>query len=529
MRYFTRLCQALVDARDSKAKVVALVQYFNQAVKQDILWALSLLLQRRPSRIVTIATLKEWAIDEDTTPQWLLEECMNIVGDLTETISLIMPRPTQKSEKTLSDWLQAIGQWKKGQKEDVRNAVQDAWKSLDQDERFVFNRLLTGGFRLKVDPQILVKALSQYTEIDEQNISLRLNGDWHAETTTFDELLLQADSSEDRSKPYDFLEMLALDVELNEIGKPADWIAEHKWDGIRGQLVLRQGECYFWSREGVLMTDKFPEMKVMQGEFEVNMVMDVVVLPFKEGKILDCGQLMNRIARKSVSKKQMAEIPIAIMAFDLLEYVGVDIRQKSLEERRRILQSVIQEDSTGLLMYSDQVDFSSWADLHEAWMQCRKHHTDGLILKSKDSTYGSGVIGGGWKKWKVAPLTIDAVLLYVQRGRGGRSGPITELTFAVWKGDDLVTFVKTKPELTEEEMDEIDQFAKANTKERFGPVSSLKAELIFRVAFDGISASSRHKSGVVVRGARVHSWLKEKGVEDVCTLKEVKGLLDIGG
>ena len=315
--------------------------------------------------------------------------------------------------------------------------------------------------------------------------------------------MLKSNPTEDLSKPYPFYLAYALDLPVDDLGLPEEWSAERKWDGIRGQLILRNQEIYLWSRGEDLVTDKFPELHVLKGKTDKDVVIDGEILPYKDGKILNFNTLQTRLGRKNVTKKHLQDAPIVIMAYDILEYSGEDIRETPFQERRALLKSVVDEIDSNRLMYSDNVAFSSWDELTLEREKSRMFLSEGIMLKKKDSPYKSGRKKGDWWKWKIDPLTIDAVMIYAQRGHGRRANLFTDFTFAVKDGDALVPFAKAYSGLTDAEFKEITQFVKKNTRERFGPVSSVHPELVFELAFEGIAKSTLFGSEFVSTIAKV--------------------------
>jgi len=363
MKDFAQLYRALDQTTKTNAKIKALVDYFNYAEDTDKVWAIALFSHRRPKRTVTTTLLREWSAEAGGLPLWLFEESYHIVGDLAETIALITPKPTISSNHTLTDWIRVIMNLKDKEEIVKKEAIQDAWKSLDQDERFLFNKLITGGFRIGVSQKTVINALAKYSGIEENKITHRLMGNWDPVSISFEELVLKSNPTEDLSKPYPFYLAYALDVDFDQLGDPSEWSAERKWDGIRGQLILRQGEFYLWSRGEDLISEKFPELHFLKGKIGKDVVIDGEILPFKDGKILNFNTLQTRIGRKNVTKKHLSEAPIIIMAYDLLEYDGEDIRDRPLKERRSLLQSVIEEIASERLMLSEEVAFDTWEAL----------------------------------------------------------------------------------------------------------------------------------------------------------------------
>jgi len=529
MKSLAQLFKQLDYTTKTNAKISALVDYFHTAEDKDKVWAIALFSHRRPKRTVTTSYLREWSAEYAKMPQWLFEESYHIVGDLAETIALITPNPTKSSNKSLSDWILMIISLREKEESYKKSAILDAWSSLDQDERFLFNKLITGGFRVGVSQKIIIKALSKYSGIEENKITHRLMGSWDPQTISFEELVLQSNPTEDLSKPYPFYLAYALDVDFDDLGSPEEWSAERKWDGIRGQLILRGGEYYLWSRGEELVSEKFPELEILKSLTKSDVVIDGEILPFRDGVPLSFNKLQTRIGRKNIAKKHLTEVPVVIMAYDLLEYDAEDIRDKNLSERRAILSKVVDGVDSSKLILSEEVEFSTWEELATEREHSRVNKSEGIMLKHKLSPYKSGRVKGDWWKWKIDPLTIDAVMLYAQRGHGRRANLFTDFTFAVKDGDNLVPFAKAYSGLKDVEFQEITQWVKKNTRERFGPVCSVHPELVFELAFEGINKSTRHKSGVSVRFPRIKRWRKDKPKEEINTLDDLNDMLSLYG
>ena len=531
MRLFADLFKKLDQTTKTTEKVSALANYFEQAPDQDKLWTIALFSHRRPKRTVTTAYLRQWAAERAKISAWLFEESYHIVGDLAETISLVIPRKSKDSDLSLSSWISAIKDQAKNSEEEKKKFVLDAWDSLDQEETFLFNKLITGGFRVGVSQKTIVKALSKLTGQEENRIAHRLMGSWSPEADSFQGLLLDDNPSDDLSKPYPFYLAYALDKEVDELGALADWQIEQKWDGIRGQIIKRSNEVFIWSRGEELVTDKYPEFENLKLLAEDNFVIDGELLPYKENRVLSFNELQTRIGRKNISKKLLQNTPVILMCYDLLEYEGEDVRKQPLRERRQKLRQILEAKRELLvdipLRLSEKLEFNKWTEVAAAREQAKRDGIEGLMLKKLDSDYKVGRKKGDWWKWKVDPFTIDAVLIYAMRGHGRRANLFTDFTFAVHDGDKLVTFTKAYSGLKDEEFLEITKFVKKNTLERHGPVRTVKAELVFEIAFDDINASNRHKCGLALRFPRMKRWRKDKKVEEAGTLFELNSLLEL--
>lgn len=528
MKEFAALFTALDQTTKTNAKVAALAGYFQNAPEDDRMWTIALLSGRRPKRTVTTTRLREWASELAGLPLWLFEESYPIVGDLAETIALILPKPREALVLSLTAHINGIRALAALPEADRKTRILDTWDGLSDTERFVFNKLITGGFRMGVSQKLMTRALSRATGIAEPELAHRLMGDWSPDTTTFNDLILAPDPQADLSKPYPFYLAYQLDGEVETLGDPFDWAAEHKWDGIRGQVIVRGGTHFIWSRGEELMTDRFPELAKLVDYLPVGTVLDGELLVWDH--LSDSPQSFNalqkRIGRKTVPKKLLAEAPVVIRAYDLLEGAGEDVRNMPFAKRRDRLDRLFHDVPGDIpLKLSPLLEFDSWAALADHRAAARDLGAEGVMLKRLDSPYRDGRKKGDWWKWKLDPLTIDAVMIYAQAGHGRRANLFTDFTFAVWNGNELVPFAKAYSGLTDAEFREITAWVKKNTKERFGPVRSVTAEHVFEIAFEGIQESTRHKSGVALRFPRMSRWRKDKPVDEANTLDDLKVML----
>ena len=581
MRRFSLLALQLGTSTKTNDKLDALVEYFQSADDADRVWVIALFSGRRPRRTVTTTQLWEWCRELTGLPAWLFEESYHTVGDLAETIALLLPEdadPAGKGE-SLAYFLRRLVRLGSEDEAGKKAFILDCWATLNKDERFVFNKLITGGFRIGISQQTVVNALAKATGAEASVVAHRISGDWDPDSTAFETLL--SGGGEDLSRPYPFYLAYALEEELSALGRPDEWQAEWKWDGIRGQLIRRGEHLYVWSRGEELITEKFPEYQGFCKRLPVGTVLDGEIiglgnrpvtpepgsaeeaaresgarkvderderaLPFV---VLPFAALQTRIGRKNVTKKHLNEVPVGFIAYDLLEYNGEDWRNKPLEERRGQLEAVVAAAAHPLLQLSPVIRFATaggaesgrgdrgrltesekadWSRLAEIRTGARDHGSEGIMLKRKTSIYQVGRKRGDWWKWKVDPLVIDAVLVYAQKGHGRRSNLYTDYTFAVRAGDQLVTFTKAYSGLTDRELSEVDAFVKKNSLEKFGPVRTVRPELVFEIAFEGIAASPRHKSGVALRFPRINRWRKDKGPAEIDTLETLKNMLEIYG
>ena len=527
MKRFAKLIEQLDSTNKTNQKVAALTQYFLEAPKEDALWSVALLSHRRPPRPVTTKLMRSWASEITKLPEWLFEESYHIVGDLAETIALLVRQEAKGKVPSLSQCIDEIINLKPKQESQKKEYIFKRWKSLNNFERFVFNKILTGGFRIGVSQKLMTRALSKAVKINENILAHRLMGQWSPKTITFEELILNPNPQDQISQPYPFFLAYALEEDFQGKEKVINWHIEHKWDGMRAQLIIRKRKSFLWSRGEELITDKFPELDCLANILPNGTVLDGELLPYKDGQIGNFNDLQKRIGRKSVSAKLKQQIPIVIMLYDILEWEGKDIRSYPLMDRQDLLAQLFEKyDGEKIpILLSEVLKFSSWEQVAVEREKAEDKRSEGLMLKDKKSSYGVGRKKGNWWKWKSNPKTIDAVLTYAMRGHGRRTNMYTDYTFGLWEDNNLVTFAKAYSGLTDAEIKKVDQFIKQNTLERFGPVRQVKPELVFEIAFEGIAPSSRHKSGVAVRFPRILRWRHDKKTNDANSLEDLKQLL----
>jgi len=527
MEQFCQLFRRLDETTRTSQKLEAMRDYFLEAPAPDAAWAVYVLSGRRLKRLVKHGDLRRWSAELAELPDWLFEECYHTVGDLAETIALVLGSGEQESVSgTLTEWFEErilpLGSMKE---EGQRLLLQQAWSELGSWSRFVYNKLITGGLRIGVSQRSVIKALSLAYDLEPNVISHRMMGTWEPTPEFFNQLISPDAGETALSQPYPFCLAHALNDPPETLGSLDDWHAEWKWDGIRAQILRRGDEFFLWSRGEELLNERFPELDDDILDLPEGTVIDGEVLGWKDGRVLPFGDLQKRINRKKVGPKVMKDVPIRFIAFDLLEFKGEDIRQQPFAERRRQLEKILATDDESRLMLSPEVIGNDWDELAEERSRSRDLAVEGLMLKKKSAPYEVGRVTGTWWKWKIEPYTIDAVLIYAQAGHGRRASLYTDYTFALWQGDTLVPFAKAYSGLTDAEIRRVDRFIRNNTLERFGPVRSVKAELVFELGFENIQRSTRHKSGVAVRFPRIHRWREDKKPEDADRLEHLLAMM----
>ncbi|KTB60115.1 MULTISPECIES: ATP-dependent DNA ligase [Pseudomonas] len=543
MKAFAELYANLDATTSSNAKLAALQAYFRQAPPEDAAWAVYFLSGGRPRQLVPTRLLRDMATAASGIEPWLFEESYQSVGDLAETISLLLPESSYTSEDGLAIWLEEKLLPLRGLPPlELAERLPALWAQLDQPSLMVCIKLITGSFRVGVSKLLVTRALAAMADLDSKRVAQRLVGytDLSNRPTAEGYLkLIAAESSDEHAQrggqPYPFFlaHGLAQPAEQFDalLGATADWQVEWKWDGIRAQLVKREGRLWVWSRGEELVTERFPELHSLVSGLPDGTVIDGEIVVWKDA-VQPFALLQQRIGRKTLSKKVLEDAPVAVLAYDLLEYQGDDWRNHTQAERRAQLEQVIAQCNQPVLLPSPLLTGASWKDLAEQREDSRRLGVEGMMLKARDGLYGVGRTKdmGVWWKWKVDPFSVDAVLIYAQRGHGRRASLYSDYTFAVWDGPPgtertLVPFAKAYSGLTDEEMRKVDAIVRKTTVEKFGPVSSVTPSMVFELGFEGIALSKRHKSGIAVRFPRMLRWRQDKTVEEADNLSTLQDLL----
>jgi DNA ligase-1 len=407
-----------------------------------------------------------------------------------------------------------------------RDSLIYAWLEMDERQRFVWNKLITGEFRVGVSQNLVVRALAEFTGIAAEVVAHRLMGDWQPAPSFYSQLIAKETADADVSRPYPFFLAYPLEGGPAQLGEPSEWIAEWKWDGIRSQMIRRKWRSFIWSRGEELVTERFPELETLAGLLPEGTVIDGEILPWKDGMPLPFAQMQRRIGRKVLGPKILADVPVVVLAYDLLEWGGEDVREWPLERRRDTLAALVESlGANGHIVLSEPVEFHTWEQLGEIRAQSRERRVEGFMLKRRGSPYRVGRRRGDWWKWKIDPYSVDCVLMYAQPGNGRRASVLTDYTFGVWDAGELTPFAKAYSGLTDEEINQVDAWIRRNTIERFGPVRRVKPELVFELAFEGIQESPRHRSGIAVRFPRMARWRHDKKAEEADSIESVRALL----
>ena len=567
MKAFATLYSRLDATTSSNAKLAAMRDYFREADPADAAWAVYFLAGGRPRQLVPTRVLRETAMQAAGLPEWLFEESYQAVGDMAETISLLMPEAEHSSEDGLAVWMQDRLLPLRGlPPEELAERLPALWAQLDRLSLMVCIKLITGAFRVGVSKLLVTRALASLADLDPKRVAQRLVGYTdlsHRPSAEGYRALIAEESEHEHAQrggqPYPFFLAHALQAPVDTfdtlLGAPDNWFIEWKWDGIRAQLVKRDGQIWVWSRGEELVSERFPELCELARCLPDGTVIDGEILVWKHapetlaGELFDAAStgepsadgfgvqpfalLQQRIGRKNLTAKVLQDAPVAVLAYDLLEWQGDDWRQREHRERRVQLEAVVGQCPSPQLMLSPLVSGADWQDLARQREASRALGVEGMMIKARAAQYGVGRTKdvGVWWKWKIDPYSVDAVLIYAQRGHGRRASLYTDYTFAVWDGEPgdperkLVPFAKAYSGLTDEEMRKVDAIVRKTTVEKFGPVRSVTPTLVFELGFEGIAASSRHKSGIAVRFPRMLRWRLDKPVEEADTLATLRELL----
>ena len=535
MEAFARLYADLDETTSTRDKLAALVRYFASAPADDAAWAVYFLAGGRPRQPVPPKLLRSVAIDVAGLPEWLFDECHLAVGDFAETLAHVLPPPVSRTDAGLAQWMtERVLPLRGMPSAALAVRLRAYWQELDWQGRFLFGKLCSGGFRVGVSRLLVTRALAQMAQLDRKLVTERLVGytvTEHVPTADDFRALLAPASGDERSggRPYPFFLAQTLTAPVETLGDSGAWLVEWKWDGIRAQLVRRKGVTHVWSRGEDLVTERFPELRTVGDALPAGTVLDGEIVAVRGDDVASFATLATRIGRKRVSSRLTAESPVAFVAYDLLESGGEDLRARPLAERRERLAALVADVGHSPLRLSPLVHAATWREYATLRDESRTRGVEGFVLKRADAPYGVGRTGNAWWKWKIDPMSVDAVLVYAQRGHGRRASLYTDYTFAVWdaRGGEpaLLPFAKAYSGLTDDEIRDVDRIVRGTTIEKFGPVRSVTPTLVFELGFEGIARSARHKSGIAVRFPRILRRRLDKRIEEADTIEALQALL----
>jgi DNA ligase-1 len=561
MNRFAALYAELDASTSIAAKVAAMRDHFASVDAADAAWAAYFLAGGKPRQVVPSGLLRALACREAGIDDWLFEECYQAVGDLAETIALVLPSgphsAKQPSQLGLAAWVEERLLPLRGLSPAEQAArVASYWRVLAARGRFLLNKLIGGGFRVGVSRLLVQRALAAHAGLDAKRVAERMMGFTDAKAMPsaerFAALIAPAGGAVEGGQPYPFFLAHALDGDVttfeSRLGPPSGWLVEWKYDGIRAQLVKRGGQVWIWSRGEELVTERFPEVAHAARALADGSVLDGELVVWRDSAPAPFALLQQRIGRKTLNPKVLDAAPVAFIAYDLLEWQGCDLRATPMHERRALLEAALRGTA---LHVSPRVEGADWPALATLRAGSRELGVEGLMLKQRFAPYGAGRTKseGLWWKWKIEPMSADGVLVYAQRGHGRRASVYTDYTFAVWNRTprdaaeaqgvidaiaarqpaqdgalQLVPFAKAYSGLTDAEFTEVDRVIRATTLEKFGPVRSLVPSLVFELGFEGIQASTRHKSGIAVRFPRMLRIRHDKPLHEADTLDTLRQL-----
>ncbi len=531
MKAFTDLYLELDETTRTSEKVAALTRYFRTSAPLDAAWAVFVMSGRKFGKAISSRLLRAWATEASGYPAWLLDQCYHVVGDLSETLSLLLPAPpTDAVAPPLHEVIEKLVQLSKLTAESQRQIVRTLWDQLDTEQRLVFHKLLSGSFRVGVSKLLLSRALAEAAGVEPAIIAHRLAGQWTVDESTMPRLLGVHDPTAPRHPgvPYPFMLAHALMEPPSTLGEIGDWLIEYKWDGIRAQLIRRAGQTTLWSRGDEAVGNAFPEIVQAASQLPDETVLDGEILGWnpETDRPLAFTRLQRRLNRQHVEMTFWPETPVVFIAFDALEAAGRDIRSQPLQQRHEALKAVCAEvGKTAVIRASSPVTANSWDEIELLVRDSRERGVEGVMLKRKDAAYHPGRPTGLWWKLKVEPFTMDAVLISAEPGHGRRAGLLTDYTFGVWDGDELVPIAKAYSGLTDVEIGDVDRFIRKHTTARRGPVHLVEPLMVFEIGFEAIQASPRHKAGVAVRFPRMLRQRTDKTPRDADQLQTMQALL----
>ncbi len=539
MKAFTELYDELDSTTSTNEKISALKKYFAKVDANDAMWAVLILTSRISKRVLTSRALRESFLKLTGYEEWLFDESYSQVGDTAETISLLLStleisRPESIAsdaslEKPLHEWLEvAIPELGQLKDEDLRaQKLLSYWQALTSLEVFLLNKLMTGSLRVGVSEKLVVRALAEVFEIETDQVSHRLTGANEPGAENFHRLVSKEKTKVLPSQPYPFCLAYAWNERSEKSWQPDQWCIEWKYDGIRSQVIRRTGAVWIWSRGEDDISSSFPDIAELFAKMPDGTVVDGEIVIIRDGKIQSFQDLLKRLGRKKVSALTLKNYPAAFIAYDCLEANSIDLRNEPLVKRRQSLSQIMTPLLSEKMRLSPALAAGNLTEIETLREASRDQDAEGLMIKHWQSPYSVGRKTGHWWKHKVDPLTLDAVLIYAQAGTGRRANLYTDYTFALWSDEKvLVPFAKAYSGLDQTEIDELDSWIRRHTKEKFGPVRSLEPYHVFEIGFEGIAASSRHKSGIAVRFPRILRWRRDKKFSEADQLSTAFKLLE---
>lgn len=524
MQNFIELFKNLDSLNSTNRKLILLKEYFKTEKEENLDFAIYLLSGKKRKKLVSTKLLKELLLKFANLDEWVFEECYAEVGDFAETVNLLLPISYNNLANCdlKRDYISLTNITKL---EDKINYILQCWQTYNFYARFLFNKIISGTLRIGVSDGLVIKALSEVFSISPHSCAQILMGNWNPTSTTICSKL-KNNNIKPVSTPYPFCLAQTFDKQI-EPTKLSEWIIEKKYDGIRCQIIKRNNEVYIWSRGEEILNEQFPDLIDAFQALDNGTVIDGELLAYTTNFEIDSfNKLQKRLNKKNPSKKLILEIPCFVIAYDILEFNGKDIRFYPLKERKLILSELCKSKTISLLKISEEYTFKNWDEVVTFKSTCKRNHCEGLMFKKIDEIYVSGKRVNSWIKWKFQPYTLDAILLYAQKGRGKRSGLYTDYSFGLWNNNELVPFAKAYSGLSNKEIHELNQWIKQNTLEKFGTVRLVKPQHVFEIAFEGINISKRHKSGFAVRFPRILRWRKDKLVHEANHIEDLKKLIE---
>jgi DNA ligase 1 len=523
---FAELLDSLLFTPSRNGKLRLMQEYFASQPDPERGWALAALTgelvfsEAKPGQVRSLAMAR---VDPE-----LFAWSLDFVGDLAETVSLIWPEQDQHDEGQPLGLSEIVETLRLATRAAVGAHLAGWLDRLDATGRWALLKLVTGALRIGVSARLAKTALAEGAGVKVEEIEEI----WHGLAPPYEPLFAwlagKAPRPEIGELPNFTPLMLSTPLEEDDLAglDPSAYFAEWKWDGIRVQLVARRGERRLYSRSGDEVGPAFPDiLAAMPAEIPCDVALDGELLVIRDGEVAPFNDLQQRLNRKTPTPKMLADFPAAIRLYDILRLGDEDLRPLPLAERRHRLDAWYGNAPRDRLDLSPLVPFESWDDLAALRDNARANGIEGLMLKRRDSPYLSGRPKGPWFKWKRGALTIDAVLMYAQRGHGKRSSFYSDYTFGAWRDDALVPVGKAYSGFTDDELRLLDKWVRDNTVQRYGPVREVAPGLVLEIAFDSVHRSTRHKSGVALRFPRVHRVRWDKPFSEADTLESLERLM----